>query len=291
MLMNSEQYNRNIRFFGKAGQQRLAATRVAVVGIGGLGTQVVQQLALLGVGQLALIDPECLDPTNFNRYVGVYYDDPIPGTLKVDIGERLAKQINRQIKVTRIPKSLVSQEAFDVVIASDHIFGCVDRGGLRLILNELCAAYSKPYFDLASGIIPDKSPHYGGRVCVAWDGNGCIVCYNELDVAEAQADLINPEAARDREAIYGVPREALGEAGPSVVSINGVVASLGVTEFMLAVAGVRSRPRRLLIYRAHMGIVSREPREPEPDCYYCEKLRGQGDAAGVQRYLRVGIRL
>jgi len=259
--MNNERYDRNIRFFGKEGQQRLTAARVAVVGIGGLGTQVVQQLALLGVGQLTLIDPEGLDRTNFNRYIGVHYNDPIPGTLKVDIGERMVKQITPQIEVTRIPKSLVSQEAFDAIIASDYIFGCIDREGLRLILNELCAAYSKPYFDLASEIILEKSPQYGGRVCVAWDGHGCIVCYDELDVAEAQADLINPEAARDREAIYGVPREALGEAGPSVVSINGVVASLGVTEFMLAVTGVRSRPRRLLRYRAHMGIVNKESRE------------------------------
>ena len=50
--MNTERYDRNIRFFGKKGQDRLAAASVAVVGVGGLGTHVVQQLALLGVGRL-----------------------------------------------------------------------------------------------------------------------------------------------------------------------------------------------------------------------------------------------
>lgn len=289
--MNSKRYDRNIRFFGKEGQECLAAAKVAVVGIGGLGTHVVQQLALLGIGRLALIDPEELDHTNFNRYIGARYDDPVPGTLKVNIGGRLVEQINPQIQVTRTPKSLVSQEAFDAIIASDYVFGCVDREGLRLILTELCAAYSKPYFDLASDIILENPPQYGGRVCVAWDGHGCLLCYGELDIAEAQADLINPEAARDRETIYGVPREVLDEAGPSVVSINGVVASLAVTEFMLLVTGVRNQPRKLLRYRAHMGGVSVETQEPAPDCYYCTALWGAGDTADVHRYLRAGIKL
>ena len=46
----------------------------------GLGSQVVQQLALLGVGSLVLVDAEELDETNGNRYVGATHDDPIPGS-------------------------------------------------------------------------------------------------------------------------------------------------------------------------------------------------------------------
>ena len=78
--MRTDRYDRNIRFFGKEGQERLAEVQVSVIGIGGLGTHVVQQLALLGVGKLTLIDSEDLDFTNLNRYIGVRYEDPIPGT-------------------------------------------------------------------------------------------------------------------------------------------------------------------------------------------------------------------
>src|SRR3546814_19500003 len=63
----------------------------------------------------------------------------------------------------------------------------------------------------------------------------------------------------------------LSSAGPSVVSLNGVVASLGVTEFMLAVTGIRSAPRGLLTYRGHMGIVSAHADPPLPDCYFCAR--------------------
>ena len=100
--MDNDRFDRNMRFFGKEGQERLGAAKVAVVGIGGLGTHVVQQLALLGVGQLSLIDPQDLDRTNFNRYIGVRYDDPVPGTFKVDLGARMVEQINPRIEVIKI---------------------------------------------------------------------------------------------------------------------------------------------------------------------------------------------
>ncbi len=286
--MVKKRFDRNIRFFGEEGQRSLAAAHVAVVGIGGLGTHVVQQFALLGVGRLTLIDKEELDETNMNRYIGVEHDDPIPGTLKVNLGERIIKTINPDIGVNPVPYSLISDQAFDAVLKSDYVFGCLDREGVRLILNELCAAYSKPYFDLASEIIPGDPPVYGGRICVALDGNGCIVCHGLLDVAEAQADLAGPSERRDREAIYGIQRSALNQAGPSVVSINGVVASLAVTEFMLGVTGLR-QPKKLCTYYGNMGRTTVNNDEPAPDCYYCKGIRGQRDAADVRRYIRAGI--
>jgi tRNA A37 threonylcarbamoyladenosine dehydratase len=64
--MGSNRFDRNERFFGKEGQEKIRASRVAIVGVGGLGTHVVQQLSLLGVGGLALIDGEEVDHTNRN---------------------------------------------------------------------------------------------------------------------------------------------------------------------------------------------------------------------------------
>ena len=103
------------------------------------------------------------------------------------------------------------------------------------MLNEVSAAYAKPYFDLASDI--SGRGEYGGRICAAINGGGCIMCRGLLDIIEAQRDLASPSEKQDRDNIYGVNRDVLGEAGPSVVSINGVVASLAVTEFMLHAIG------------------------------------------------------
>ena len=58
-----ERYDRNIRFFGKDGQRKSQQTRVALIGVGGLGSPVAQHLALLGVGSVTLVDDEELDET------------------------------------------------------------------------------------------------------------------------------------------------------------------------------------------------------------------------------------
>lgn len=282
--MTNNRYDRNIRFFGIKGQQKLSGLHVAIVGNGGIGLHIVQQSALLGVGYLSLIDKEELDATNRNRYIGARHDDPIPGTPKVNIGERIAKEINPDISITPIPFSLTSKDSFNAIIQADCIFGCLDNEGSRLILNELCSAYSKPYFDIASEIIPGTPLVYGGRICSSWDGKGCIVCYNELDVSEAQVDLLDPNAKQNRKAIYGINKSELPKVGPSVVSINGVVASLAVTEFMLFVTGIRE-PKKIIAYYGNKGIVTVTNQEPASDCYYCKGIRGKGDAANVQRYI------
>ena len=287
LAANSERYDRNVRFFGQEGQDRLAAVSVAVVGIGGLGTHVVQQLALLGVGKLVLIDPEEVDETNRNRYVGLRHDDPVSGMPKVALGRRLAGETNPHVDVIPISESLRTRTAFDAIISCDYVFGCLDNEGARLILNELCVAYAKPYFDLASDIVDDGAK-YGGRVCAVLGDKGCLVCYDELDTEAARIDLMSDKQRRDHESIYGVPVDDLGETGPSVVSINGVIASLGVTEFMLLATGMPRQPRKLLKYHGERGIVTVFTGAPAPDCYYCSEIRGKGDDADVYRYLRIG---
>jgi len=286
--MTSERFDRQMRFFGKEGQERIAGSHVAVIGVGGLGSHVVQQLALLGVGHLTLLDSEELALTDLNRLVGARHDDAIPGTAKVDIGARLVASINPSMKVETIRESLVSEAGLAAVIHATHVFGCLDSEGTRLVLNEWCAAYGKPYFDLASDIIPGNPPTYGGHVCAAWNGDGCLACLGVLDIAEAQEDLAGPKVRADRAALYGVSQDALERSGPSVVSLNGVVAALAVTEFMVAVTGLRL-PNRFMTYYGSTGKVTVSQDPPHHDCYYCKGIWGRRDQADVMRYLREGV--
>jgi hypothetical protein len=276
-------------FFGQLGQQKIKTARVVAVGAGGLGTHAVQQLALLGVGRIGVIDSEELADSNRNRYVTARFDDPVPGTPKVEIAERLIKSIDPSILVDKISDSFVSEAGFDAIIAADFVFGGMDSEGARLVLNELCAAYERPYFDLASDVVPGERPAYGGRISVStWNGDGCLMCRGLIDIEEAQLDLAGPGARRDHDAIYGIKAAALGRSGPSVVSINGVVASLGVTEFMAAVTGLRA-PKPVIMYYGHMGRVTTPVDPPADGCFYCKSVRGRRDAADVQRYLRANI--
>ena len=278
-------YDRNIRFFGQEGQQKLLQLSVAVVGVGGLGTHVVQQLSLLGVRKLILIDPDKVDETSLNRHVGIRVDDPASGLPKVELGFRTATDANHGITIVQIPESLRTEAAFEAIRDCNYVIGCLDNEGTRLILNELCLAYNKPYIDLATDI-SDDGKQYGGRVCVVRDGNGCLMCTGNIDVQEAQRDLVGEALAEDIRKIYGVDQQALGRVGPSVVSINGVIASLGVTEFMLMATELRQSPKRVLKYHGERGIITESRDDPTADCYYCMNIRGKRSEAGVERYIK-----
>lgn len=274
--------DRHYGFFGEDGQRKLGSLRVVVVGLGGTGSVVSQELAYLGVGALVLVDPEELDITNLGRYVTARHGDAIPGSPKVRLAGRMISEIDPDIKILEIPESLFSAVAFEEIKAADAVFGCVDHDGVRFVLNELCVAYERPYFDVATGI---PSPgDYGGRAYSVLDGNGCLVCWGELDQDEVDELLTTAEQRAARDGAYGVPRDVLGDSGPSVISINGVVASLAVTEFLVWATALR-KPAERLVYRGNRAIVNRIQDPAQPDCYYCKSLRGQRETAQVERYI------
>ena len=268
----------------KEGQNRLSSTKVIVVGVGGLGSHVVQQLAFLGVKDITIIDQDVSDVTNLNRLIGAHHNDHLSNLAKVAIMERMIREIDPTIKITKIEKNLISKESFDAVKNTNYVFGCVDNDGPRLVLTELCSAYKQPYFDLASEIILDSKLDYGGRVCFSNAGQGCLVCLDEISSNEVGEYFMSKESKGDRRKIYGLAVEAQQDSGPSVVTLNGVVASLAIMEFMVHVTGIR-QARRFVKYRGHYSKVTVVIDEPKADCYYCKCVYGMGQKANVERYL------
>lgn len=266
-----------------SGQERIARSSVVVVGLGGVGSHVVQQLALLGVGSLALIDPQAVEESNLNRLVGASPSDI--GKRKVDVAVRLVEGIDPEINTLSVGEELRHAEAFDAVRAAGIVFGCVDHDGPRLVLTEVCAAYAKPYFDIAADVVASGGIAYGGRVVYSNGGQGCLSCLGELSLDEVGRYFKDDAARIEESRLYGVPTENLDETGPSVVSLNGVVASLAVTEFMILVSGLGS-PQRLLRYHGHRGKVTVGTDPSAPDCFYCKSVYGLGERAGVERYRR-----
>jgi molybdopterin/thiamine biosynthesis adenylyltransferase len=274
-------FDRNIRLFGHEGQEKLRATHAVVTGTSGLGSPLVQHLALLGVGAITAIDDETLDDSNRNRFVGARADDPV-GMAKVEIVCRLVHEIDPSIKVDAIHKGLASPEAFDAIKRGDWVFGCFDHDGPRALLNELCQAYSKPYSDLASDV--PESGVFGGRAFTSIGGDGCLHCLGVLDADQVQDYFAGAEERKRRDDSYGVAQEVLEQKGPSVSPINGVVASLAAVEFMVAVTGMRA-PRRHVDYRGDRGRVGNVTDQAPGGCFYCAKSYGRGEAANVERVL------
>ena len=269
----SERFSRNEALFGGAGQAAVAATTVAIVGLGGLGSHVAQQLAYLGLGGFGLIDGDIVTDSSLNRLIGAIDRDVAAQTSKVEVAERMIKAINSSASIVTIDERLADERAEAAIAAADVVFGCLDRDLPRLLLTEICARLAKPYFDLATDTEGEGAEvRYGGRV-VLCDGSRCLVCLKMLDQAEMNRDAMSPEQRATHDRIYGVRREAIEGTGPMVVSVNGVVASLAVTEFICLATGLRA-PIGHLIYRGERATVGQVRDLPEPDCYYCTLVWG-----------------
>ena len=281
--MTEDRFDRNERLFGKDGQARLRHTQVAVMGAGGLGSIVATELALLGVGAVDIVDLKDLSLSNRNRLMGAREDDPIPGSPKVSLAERNIHLIDSQIKVTARHENILSPEGLDAIKHADYVVGCVDKDGVRFFLNEACLAYGKTLIDLATDA--PGSGEFGGRVAVVGGDRGCLYCLELLDLKDARHFFSTDMMLENERAVYGVPTDALDETGPSVVSVNGVVASLGVTALMVLVVGM-SIPYTVQTYYGHKGTVTRQ-KPPAPDnCYYCKSIQSLGDKAALDRHFK-----
>ena len=266
----SDRYSRNESLFGLDGQRAIAETRVAVVGMGGLGSHVVQQLAYLGTEDFALADDDHVTTSSMNRLVTADDSDVAAETAKVEAARRRIHAINPGAKV-RVYDATLDVAADELLQGVDIVFGCVDNDLTRLALTRHCAKRALPLFDAATDVDTEATPMtFGGRV-VCCTGNGCLVCLDVLDQKALARAAQTPEQARADEAIYGVRRTALGTSGPMVVSINGTVASLAVTEFIALVTGLRP-VTRYQTYYGHSSRIMTSRDEAIPDCYYCDGL-------------------
>lgn len=281
--MSDNRYARQIPFLSEESQRKIETTQVGIVGVGGLGSHVAQSLAFLGTGSFVLIDDDRVEDTNLNRLIGATPEDVAESVLKVKLAERNIYRINPSAQVRVISENLRSRHALEALTTCPVIFGCVDNDGARLILMELAAAYNATLIDSATEIVfqSGKLVEYGGRVIVARPGDYCLDCAGEINMQVAKAELESPETQAARRAHgYG-----LGDQGPalSVVSLNGIVANLAVTEYMVMIAGLRD-PNRYLHYRGSRGVVLQRTVERRVDCFTCGYLAGTAERANIFRY-------
>lgn len=270
-----DRYDRQVRFFGARGQRRIQDARVVIMGCGGLGMHVIQQLAYLGVRRWTLLEHDDVDDTSLNRLVGA-----VPGDIdepKLDIAERIIRSVQLNAEISLIDGLLGDPEHAEYVeqrvAEADLVIGCFDKETPRLIATELCSRHGIAYMDAATEIIDDDNGlSYGGRVVASHDGRGCIACLGVLDQQELSRESLTPRQRAEFDRMYGIDRGDLEGSGPAVVTLNGVVGSLAATEAMMLLTGLRE-PIRQLTYRGHIGTVGRDLTAGDPDCAFCAHWR------------------
>jgi len=274
-LVASDIVARQILAWGNLGQSRLAAAHIAVVGVGGTGSQVVVQLAHLGVGRLTLVDPDVVDRSNLSRLLGATVADI--ARHKTEVLAATAQAINPQIAVQTINASVIDTDP-RVLADADIVVCATDGHGSRALLTELAQQYLLPVIDLGVDIIPtETSVQAGGQVRVLRPGRGCLHCAGMLDPLLVREEYLT-EAQRAEEERRGYLRGIRAPA-PAVIALNGVLASLACLEACQLLAGFLGNASDRLLYRAHRRAVTTAAIRSEPDCYVCgpDGLLGIGD--------------
>jgi molybdopterin/thiamine biosynthesis adenylyltransferase len=276
-----ERFDRQVRALTRQGQAVLSELRVGVVGAGGLGSHVVQQLVHLGIGEVVVIDPDRVAASNLSRLVGAGRCDALLRRAKVKIARRTARRVGGPSKVQGIKGSVIDRAGAEPLLTCDVIVGCTDNQSSRVVLNLIAYQYYVPVLDL--GVELQHHGAMGGRVSWLAPGAPCLWCLNVLDADRVRAEQL-PAGVAEVELNRGYI-SGIDEPAPAVVSLNGVIASLGVSELLARTTGFAGSDARanLLMYRVADGSVRRISPEARAQCPTCSVsgILGAGDLANT----------
>lgn len=247
----SEMFNRQIKLWGMEGQKRLNNLKVAIIGLGGLGALFCEQLARMGVRQFTLIDGDRVELTNLNRLSGFFLDHV--GSKKADICALNIKRIAGINASVRVIHRFLSRRNLPLLQDQDLLIGAVDRDGARLLANEAAIRFLIPYVDIGTGIKADREivTQMGGQIRFVNPGTApCLQCYTKgIDPFEAALDLMSKEDIQLRREL-GYIEGTLLSPEPSVIPLNGVLASLASQEISKLVTGFH----RTFLYISYNGL-------------------------------------
>ncbi|MBW7894134.1 MAG: ThiF family adenylyltransferase [Opitutaceae bacterium] len=199
-------------FLGANAQDIIENTRVGVVGLGGGGSHLSQQLAHLGFKGVVLCDPQEIADSNLNRLVGATVEDVRTKSLKSKIAARLFRGLQPQVEIDDRPLSWEAK--VPALRRCDLIFGALDSFSARRDLEAFCRNHLIPLVDIGMKILRPEgdAPEIRGQVILSLPGETCMHCLQFLT-----AETLAEEAQ-----VYDKDPQ------PQVVWPNGILASSAI---------------------------------------------------------------
>jgi adenylyltransferase/sulfurtransferase len=192
--MNDEQllrYSRQIMLpqVDIAGQEKLQASTVLIIGMGGLGSPVAMYLAAAGVGHLILVDHDKVDLSNLQRQI-VHGQDDI-GRLKITSAANTLMQLNPELRITSLDHKLSDDELRETTRNVDLVVDATDNFETRFAINRVCVETETP-------LISGAAIRMEGQVSVFLNrpGSPCYRCLyredGELDTSCSENGVLAP---------------------------------------------------------------------------------------------------
>jgi adenylyltransferase/sulfurtransferase len=246
--MNDDQllrYSRQIMLpaIGIEGQERLLASRVLIIGLGGLGSPVAMYLAAAGVGHLVLVDFDRVDLSNLQRQIA-HTTDRI-GEPKVASARESLLALNPECRVETIDQMLEDEALAAEVAKADLVIDCCDNFATRFAINAACVAAETPLVSGAAIRMEGQVSVFNGQ-----PGGPCYRC------------LYSDEGTED---------ETCSENGV-LAPLVGIIGSVQATEAIKVLTGAgETLSGRLLILDALRMEWRNLKLKADPNCPVCGK--------------------
>lgn len=275
-------YDRQVRALGKTGQIAISQAKVGIIGIGGTGSPIAEQLVRLGVLDIVLIDPDIFSSTNLTRVYGTSFmsvrKSRFLSVYKVNLISRHLKKINPKVRIQAISKNVVLGHVSRALLDRDILFLCTDEHWGRSIVNQIAYQYLIPAINLGvriasnDGIISSAV----GVIDVLRPGKSCLWCKQFLRAERIAVESL-PSGDRQNLRREGYV-EDIDTPTPSVISFTSSVASTAVSIFIHTFTnfmGERGDISRLS-FDFLTGLSSRGTTPIDTGCI-CQKVKGLGD--------------
>lgn len=278
-IHNMHFFDRQVRAFGSDIQRLLQSLHIGVVGVGGTGSAVSEQLCRLGVGTISIFDGDVFDASNVNRVYGSHVTDR--GKPKVQIAKENIERIALGTKLN-IYDGPITREAIAVRLCNcDVVLGCTDKETPRSILVQLSLRYLIPVIDMGvtikstDNIITDVV----GRITTLMPGEACLFCRKRITAEMIRFESLSMEE-RTNLAREGYAPE-LEMPNPAVVPFTSAVAALSISELLHRLTGFMGFDRNsseVLCFFDQARMRTNRP-QPKQGCI-CTKqfLWGRGDS-------------
>jgi hypothetical protein len=281
-LRSSPLDERQRRALGRV-HDELRNLTLAVVGCGGIGSPLAEQLVRMGVARLLLVDHDRLDtPSNVRRVFGSKVADlQGPAPYKIDPQTRHLRSLGLGVEIEACSEDVRTEPAFRKLLDADLVLCATDTHGSRAVLNDLPSSYLLPVIDVGVRVGSRADGRLTGLAAelrVLTPTTPCLWCRGAISAATIRAENL-PEAEWSELQREGYVSGDGGEPAPSVVALT-VLASGMATCALLALISEEGdvAPAGYLFDGFYGDAFETEPKAPNQGCR-CRRSLGLGDAA------------
>lgn len=248
-----------IELWGERGQARLSGIRVAVVGCGGVGSLLAEQVARLGVGGAVFVDFDSLKEANRNRAYGSSWQDARDHTRKAELARDIAEEAAtapgfeaRAVHGSIVEAANDEYAALGEVLDCDVILNAADPHWVQKVVDHVAYAHLIPVITGGTYLEVDEdtdelTSSARSSVAAAGPGMACLHCLEAWKQGNREGGVVrdrkHPRDRADNGGLYVTNDGPVADDGsdelrdPSVVTTNGLVASLMMERFQALVVG------------------------------------------------------